>query len=660
LADLSTRYTTLINYFVFWDPAPSTGSPRPGLFFNYISAATFTCTLTISNLIADQTATCFAPVTESRLERTPEAVYSDVIVNYAGGKSVYRIAASTATAFVKRGTSISKPHIGKKATAEAAGDAWLAQHNVETDRITTTIQVPRSQVGLIQAGMRMTVKFSHLADYTADTSMRIVACNPRPTDDLARYYDVDLELVSPAILADHPNLLLAFLGESTGIVGTPYGARDLSAHAWTKLVDSGDVDSDTSHGGQNIGPGTSGMISIWWRWSVPGESGTAVLKFDILPTGGANAMAAWVYELAGIDAPTSSVSLAVSHVHLGDPANVSMTAASPSVMIAGSAFQKVGYGQVTIIANTDGTILADTNLHNVGGGTCHVTADGYPPRIYTGYAQGTGTLTFGGTMTCLGATAPEYNLMGWAAIKALFPLTGTFAVVQQAFADDILGGDTTVSLGSPPGTSGGTPATTGGIVPTVNQTQATTNPTVTDDLAAGYLVGSTWINTASGEEFILVNNTTGAAIWTSTTSTGSWAPTTADYLVGTAQAALSAEIVVGTTPGGELGGTWASPTVDATHSGSAHHAAVTLAASADVLLGLTGQALSFDTQTANTILAGPVTGAAAAPAFRVLVAADIPTGVGGELLITDAPAGSPLVFADILQNEAGDALLYSG
>jgi hypothetical protein len=45
-----------------------------------------------------------------------------------------------------------------------------------------------------------------------------------------------------------------------------------------------------------------------------------------------------------------------------------------------------------------------------------------------------------------------------------------------------------------------------------------------------------------------------------------------DYLVGTASGALSAEIVVGTTPSGELGGTWASPTVDATHSGSAHHA----------------------------------------------------------------------------------------
>ena len=47
-----------------------------------------------------------------------------------------------------------------------------------------------------------------------------------------------------------------------------------------------------------------------------------------------------------------------------------------------------------------------------------------------------------------------------------------------------------------------------------------------------------------------------------------------DFLVGTATGHTAAEIVVGTTPGGELGGTWASPTVDATHSGSAHHAQV--------------------------------------------------------------------------------------
>lgn len=48
-----------------------------------------------------------------------------------------------------------------------------------------------------------------------------------------------------------------------------------------------------------------------------------------------------------------------------------------------------------------------------------------------------------------------------------------------------------------------------------------------------------------------------------------------DYLVGTASGSLTGEIVAGTSPGGELGGTWASPTVDATHSGSTHGAAVT-------------------------------------------------------------------------------------
>lgn len=43
---------------------------------------------------------------------------------------------------------------------------------------------------------------------------------------------------------------------------------------------------------------------------------------------------------------------------------------------------------------------------------------------------------------------------------------------------------------------------------------------------------------------------------------GGGAPTDANYLVGTANGSLSAEIVVGTSPGGELGGTWASPTID--------------------------------------------------------------------------------------------------
>jgi hypothetical protein len=54
---------------------------------------------------------------------------------------------------------------------------------------------------------------------------------------------------------------------------------------------------------------------------------------------------------------------------------------------------------------------------------------------------------------------------------------------------------------------------------------------------------------------------------------------------------------------------------------------VTLNAAADTVLGLTGQQLTLDTQTANLVWAGPGTGAAATPTFRALVAADIPTAV---------------------------------
>lgn len=77
---------------------------------------------------------------------------------------------------------------------------------------------------------------------------------------------------------------------------------------------------------------------------------------------------------------------------------------------------------------------------------------------------------------------------------------------------------------------------------------------------------------------------------TSAASGGGGAPDTADYLVGTTQAGLSAEIVVGTSPGGELGGTWASPTVDTTHSGSTH--ASRAPASADYLVGTADAGLS--------------------------------------------------------------------
>ena len=98
-------------------------------------------------------------------------------------------------------------------------------------------------------------------------------------------------------------------------------------------------------------------------------------------------------------------------------------------------------------------------------------------------------------------------------------------------------------------------------------------PTVDDDAASGgWTTGSLWYVPATDTLYLCESAATGAADWVAVTGggPGGGAPTDATYLVGTASAGLSNEIVVGTTPGGELGGTWAAPTVDATHAGSSH------------------------------------------------------------------------------------------
>jgi len=71
--------------------------------------------------------------------------------------------------------------------------------------------------------------------------------------------------------------------------------------------------------------------------------------------------------------------------------------------------------------------------------------------------------------------------------------------------------------------------------------------------------------------------------------------------------------------GAALAPSWATP------SGAAHDA-VTLSTDLGTnLLGLSTQQLTLDNQNANVIFAGPSTGEAAAPTFRSMVAADVPT-----------------------------------
>jgi hypothetical protein len=130
-------------------------------------------------------------------------------------------------------------------------------------------------------------------------------------------------------------------------------------------------------------------------------------------------------------------------------------------------------------------------------------------------------------------------------------------------------------------------------------------------------------NTTSG---LTATNAKAAIDEVAAATGGSGAPTTVDYLVGTASGSLSAEIVVGTTPGGELGGTWASPTVDATHSGSTH-AATQAAAEATAATALSGHVA--DTTSAHSATGVDITDAGAYYTGTTVEAALQEIGAGG-------------------------------
>jgi len=523
LDDLVDRSGGAYTYYVFWDPGGS-GGGGVRLFFDNDVETIGACDLSISNVESDVDGIdVFAPTTTSKLAREPDQTFSGVTVTYdRGTKKLYRHRPSTALAYVYRDTTISRPYTRGLATATAQAEKFLDKHEVETDRITCSIQVPAASVGLIQAGQSIQARFSHLgAPYAAagGATMRIVSCSPKPTDDTGYWYDVALELVYRPAAGGGP---CPCVEDSSGPSGLPeYANVSHNDQVWGGNYHKLIIPPVT------IGAGCERDVDV-------------VVTFTSAWTNPGNA-----------NGP-NQICMAVAANQSDPPSHCDW-----ALNVAGD-LQAAG---------VSGTVSGTMTVFQV--------ASLVPTLYYMSMAA---------------------NAQGGATVTV-----DSVVIVEPDCEDDEI-----IDLGPTPG------ATTTHTVP----------PTVDDDKTLGYTVGGTWIDTASGKVYVLVDATDGAAVWVETTGGGTvYAPTTADYLVGTAQAGLSAEIVVGTTPGGELGGTWASPTVDATHSGSAHLA-----------LGATG----------STAAAGDHTHA---------------TATGVAFLLADDHS-TPFVFDDLLQNEAGDDFLY--
>jgi hypothetical protein len=438
LDDLIDRSGGAYHYFAFWDPAAS----EVRLFFDHESETIGDCALRISNVLSDvDSSITFAPDMVAKLAREPDQAYSEVILEYGdSGASVYRALPSSATALIQRGTTISRPYTKSQATAISQADAWLRKHAYETDRITCTIQVPRVSVGLIQAGQRMSVKFSHLPGYSAFTWMRIVFCSPKPTNDIGDFYDVELELVGFKPAAPTEDLYMALFAQSSGFW------RCEPEETWP---DGSEVVA-WSGSGDDPPSGFTGE---------PSEG--AIIEIDHRPA------TACKYRGIRVLAPaTVDIALQGSHSGVADGSSTS----------------------ITVHIRQNGTIISQQTNTSSG----------------VGLHSWTDEFTFALTnIDC--ESGDEFEV----SVEFVNYGFAYFAKIPGQLNEDShlridgVGGEATT----------GTP-----VVPDGAHTHTyteTTDPTVNDDAADGYVAGDVWINTTTGEAFLLVDAGVGAAEWIS-------------------------------------------------------------------------------------------------------------------------------------------------
>lgn len=466
--DLNNRFEGAMNYFAFWNPSTSDVE----IAFFGIDEVIGACTLQISNVESEiDNSTTFAPDMVAKLAREPDQVYSSVIVRYATGQ-VYRTLPSTAVTYIERGTTIDRPYTGKASTATSQGDQFLAMHAEERDRITCVMRsVPADSVGLVQAGMSMDVKFSHLPDYESGATMRIVMCSPVPVTDIGDLYDISLELVGgapvPPPVEFHQLVLSNAIADSGKTVDNygPFttlwqGSSEGQTQGTKPIVQ--DTDDFCGHG---VGVQLDYDVSTW---TIPaGLGGTYEVGWEEIPLGESS----WWDVVAG------------------EPRAVPYV---PGGADGGTGPGTAGDASVTYKLLANGVEVASSTDTHAGLGYW-LTQSHLEPTLVD--------LAEGDEMSF---TTTYAGVVYWGSFSADWSIEA-FGSQQGIFWMRLVAGGTSSTGGEigpyPPG------------VTTIH----TVDPTVDDDETAAYAVGSIWVNTVTGEAFILTDATDGAAVWVSIT-----------------------------------------------------------------------------------------------------------------------------------------------
>jgi len=406
---------------------------------------------------------------------------------------------------------------------------------------------------------------------------------------------------------------------------------------------------------------------------------------------------------------------------------VTITNTGVTSAVAGTGISVSGATGAVTIGNTGVTsIVAGTNV-SISGATGAVTINSTDQFTGTVTSVATSSGTFvditGGTITTTGTITGDLSATGTASATTFLRGDNTWGIPAGSGGTvtsiDVSGGTTGLTTSGGPITTSGTITLAGTLVVANGGTGATT---LTDGgilLGSGVgaitataqptngqlLVGSTGVDpvlaTLTAGTNISITNGSGAITIDSTdqfTGTVTSVDTAAGTFISgsggpiTTSGSLTYDLSATGTPGATTflrgDNTWGTPAGSGgtvTSVALALPAEFTISGSPVTTSGtLTG---AWDTQAANTVFAGPTTGAAATPAFRALVAADIPThdspltatyvgygSAGGaltgsanytwtnasNLLTLGAAAGTATITAADGSTSAGAALILTG
>lgn len=153
-----------------------------------------TCTLSISNVLEDiDEVTVFPPFQEAELDQDPEGVYSGAYAAHGEGH-VYEDRPATATDFTDRDGITEDASTRKAATARRDAKTFLDESRAEEQLLPVHLQLPADKVGLVQAGMRIFTRMSHMAPEGWDPGQYARILRLRKSQNTDDYYDLVLEL----------------------------------------------------------------------------------------------------------------------------------------------------------------------------------------------------------------------------------------------------------------------------------------------------------------------------------------------------------------------------------------------------------------------------------------------------------------------------------